>query len=72
MPEIVHALFFDKFVHAIIGSSVSGSAQEADSGLPKVTVELTVKPLKTGEKAGIAENKRNDAKRLKRPDKGVG
>jgi len=32
-----------------------------------MTVELTVKPLKSGENVGISENNENGAKLLKRP-----
>jgi len=36
-----------------------------------VTVELTVKPLKTDENVGTSENNKNDARRLKRPEESV-
>jgi hypothetical protein len=39
---------------------------------PKVTVEKTVKPLKMSEKAGISEHNKNDARRLKRLEQGLG
>jgi hypothetical protein len=38
---------------------VQRSPQEADSVSSKVTVELTVKPLKTGEKVGTSEHNKN-------------
>ena len=37
-----------------------------------MTVDLTVKPLKTDEKAGISENNKITTKRLKCLDKGLG
>jgi len=51
---------------------VQRSPQEADSTPPKLTVELTVKPLKSGEKVGTSEHNKNNAKGIKRPDKGIG
>jgi hypothetical protein len=51
---------------------VQRSPQEADSAPPKVTVELTVKPLKTGEKVGTSQHNKNNTKGAKRPGKGIG
>jgi len=47
------------------------SPQEADSISPKVTVEKTVKPLKTGEKVGTSEHNKTVPKRLRRSGKRV-
>ena len=37
----------------------------------KLTVDLTVKPLKSGENGGISENNNNRVKRLKPLEKGI-
>ena len=64
----------------ILMPASSGSARfharevshEAASAPPKLTVELTVKPLKSGEKVGTSEHSKNNAKPLKGLGKGVG
>jgi hypothetical protein len=43
------------------------SPQEADSPPPNLTVEKTVKPLKTGEKVRTSGHNKNNTRQLERP-----
>ena len=53
------------------GRVVAKEPGGATSCLPNLTVELTVKPLKTGDKVSTSEHNKNNTERLKCLDKGV-